>query len=318
MVLGKPIINHADSHKSRRPKSLLLPRASSALSPDWMVQSEVFSSQKTSPAHPQGPGSYQDNERMDRASRTHPDNGHHNSGCDTRGINIVVTSPEGTLEQKTHLQINRNFHHIEELVHKKWYNKLSIQHSMAELPRNLIAAVYLRVDMLRQGHYFRGVDVKYIISCLEKEGQLPQDQALKWMLNPEIKDSRGMAVISQGSEVIRLKLDKFCELADICTVKKLQRESPPFPSDDELCQIFLEQNRWKIFKGALLSGLKQAGSSNHRDRLNLRSPRPQGNRNRNSEWDFDRRGILHLTQAVTCAKKEFGAHEKCQIDSRRN
>uniref|UniRef100_H3AL69 Cyclic nucleotide-binding domain-containing protein 2 n=1 Tax=Latimeria chalumnae TaxID=7897 RepID=H3AL69_LATCH len=124
----------------------------------------------------------------------------------------------------------RNFHHIEELVHKKWYNKLSIQHSMAELPRNLIAAVYLRVDMLRQGHYF----------------------ALKWMLNPEIKDSRGMAVISQGSEVIRLKLDKFCELADICTVKKLQRESPPFPSDDELCQIFLEQNRWKIFKGALL------------------------------------------------------------------
>ncbi|CAM4657794.1 unnamed protein product [Lepidochelys kempii] len=74
-------------------------------------------------------------------------------------------------------------------------------------------------------------------------------------------------------------------------------------SDDELCQIFLEQNCWKVSKGDLVNNLQQSMGSLHS--LHPRNPQLPGNWNRNSEWDIPSRGTLHLTTPGKSSGKEI-------------
>ncbi|KAM9307762.1 cyclic nucleotide-binding domain-containing protein 2-like [Gastrophryne carolinensis] len=158
-----------------------------------------------------------------------------------------------------------------------------------DIPQELMAAVYLRVDSLQPGQYFNGVDVDYIESCFEKEGRLPHDQELSFFPPPQQRDSRSMVIISQGAEVIRIKLDKFSELADLVTLKKLKRQMAPYPSDNELCRIFLEQNRWKIFKSDIVGHLSSSPAHAH-----PKHQQPEKGRKGNKLQPADKRGILQL------------------------
>ncbi|XP_029442880.1 uncharacterized protein LOC115083213 [Rhinatrema bivittatum] len=177
---------------------------------------------------------------------------------------------------------------LEELVRKKWRARVKSRAPMGEaLPSHLVASAYLRIDALRPGQYFRGVDIEYIESCLEKDGRLCQQESCLDV--PVHRDPRAMVIVSQGSEVIRVKLDKFCELVDLPTVQKLKEETR-YPSDNKLCCIFLEENRWKIFKRDLISDLKRM--SGPLRSLNPRASLPQ--QHQGSEWDFGSQGILHL------------------------
>ncbi|XP_077349664.1 cyclic nucleotide-binding domain-containing protein 2-like isoform X1 [Lithobates pipiens] len=183
------------------------------------------------------------------------------------------------------------------------------------LPRELMAAVYLRIDSLQPGQYFRGVDVDYITSCFEKMGLKSPDQDLSFLPISDQKDLRSMVVISQGSEVIRIKLDKFSELADHATLKKLKERNIAYPSDNDLCRIFLEQNRWKVFKSDLVHQLSasptfQPKHHHHQEKDGV------GNKGQSA----DKRGILQLgthkakpeqfwttpakNKASECSKKE--------------
>ncbi|XP_073533191.1 cyclic nucleotide-binding domain-containing protein 2-like [Phyllobates terribilis] len=158
-----------------------------------------------------------------------------------------------------------------------------------ELPGNLMAAVYLRIDCLQPGQYFRGVDVDFIECCFEKEGRAFHDQSLSFLSSLTQRDPRSMVIISQGAEVMRIKLDKFSELADLTTVKKLKEKMVQYPSDNDLCRIFLEQNRWKVFKSDLVSHLSSSPKLHQKHGANRKK---SGAAHRvQSE---DKRGILQL------------------------
>uniref|UniRef100_A0A8C5MSE2 Cyclic nucleotide-binding domain-containing protein 2 n=1 Tax=Leptobrachium leishanense TaxID=445787 RepID=A0A8C5MSE2_9ANUR len=158
-----------------------------------------------------------------------------------------------------------------------------------DLPRDLVAAVYLRIDSIHPGQYFRGVDVDYIESCLEREGRLTSGQCLTFLPTSEPRDPRSMVIVSQGAEIIRIRLDKFTELADLRTLEKLKLEVTAYPSDNDLCRVFLEQNRWKVFKSDLVSNLSSTPSPHLR--VYPRDEKTKANQNRHCT---DRSGILHL------------------------
>lgn len=176
----------------------------------------------------------------------------------------------------------------------------------ADLPSSLVASVYLRIDALLPGQYFRGVDIEYIEACLERDGRLTEEEILNCMTLPKHRDSRAMVIISQGSEVMRIKLDIFCELADLATFKKLRKEIKPYPSDDDLSRVFLEQNRWKIFKGDLLSHLRQSTTAlapaHHTD---ISKKKRHGSLVASGVWDVDNRGVLRLTSADKDSRRKI-------------
>ncbi|KAJ1098910.1 hypothetical protein NDU88_004017 [Pleurodeles waltl] len=198
---------------------------------------------------------------------------------------------------------------LEDLSRKK--SRRLAQHMIpaagADLPSSLMASVYLRIDALLPGQYFRGVDIDYIEDCLERDGRLTEEEILNCITLPKHRDPRAMVIISQGSEVIRIKLDIFCELADLDTFKKLRKEIKPYPSDDELSRVFLEQNRWKIFKGDLLSHLRQSPPSlavaHHTDVT--KQKKRHGSLVASGVWDVDNRGILRLTSADKDSRRKI-------------
>ncbi|XP_077175315.1 cyclic nucleotide-binding domain-containing protein 2-like [Paroedura picta] len=91
------------------------------------------------------------------------------------------------------------------------------------IPASTAASVYIRVDELYKGDY---------------------------LVN--LQDNRPMILVSKGTELIRLKKDKLEESADDATIMKLCKIKVKYPSDDELCQVFLRQNSWEFFKKDLL------------------------------------------------------------------
>ncbi|XP_069815289.1 cyclic nucleotide-binding domain-containing protein 2-like isoform X2 [Dendropsophus ebraccatus] len=179
------------------------------------------------------------------------------------------------------------------------------------LPGDLRAAVYVRIDSLQPGQYFRGVDVDYIESCFEKEGRPLQDLSFSFLLPSAQREARSMVIISQGAEIIRIKLDKFSELADLATLKKLKENMMVYPSDNHLCQVFLEQNRWKVFKSDLVSHLSS-------------SPNPHLKQNQHREksrathkvQSADKRGILLLGSNRTKQEKVWTTTTKQRTSER--
>nr|XP_033787792.1 cyclic nucleotide-binding domain-containing protein 2-like isoform X2 [Geotrypetes seraphini] len=212
-------------------------------------------------------------------------------------ITHSTTHPGSMKESNTRRD---SFFTLEELVRKKWQARVNPKVHLGEaLPSHLVASVYLRIDALRPGQYFRGVDIAYIESCLEKEGRQCQQESLSCLSVPVQRDPRAMVIVSQGSEVIRIKLDKFCELADLPTMRKLQEETQ-YPSDDELCHIFLEQNRWKIFKHDLVSDLQHMS-----DTLRIPNPKALLRQQYKNEWDCGSQGVLHLGPVGKDSRKLF-------------
>ncbi|XP_075444224.1 cyclic nucleotide-binding domain-containing protein 2-like isoform X3 [Ascaphus truei] len=179
----------------------------------------------------------------------------------------AVRSPE-----KRRASGKREPYSLEDIV---WRNGLTLSGPEApvglDLPRSLVAAVYLRIDSIHPGQYF----------------------SLTFLPIMEHRDPRTMVIISQGAEVIRIKMDKFSELADLPTLKKIKAEMCLYPRDNDLCRVFLEQNRWKIFKADLVSHLSSAPSARPSNPA-THYPREGTGRVDNKRREADRRGILQL------------------------
>ncbi|XP_040211164.1 cyclic nucleotide-binding domain-containing protein 2 isoform X2 [Rana temporaria] len=213
----------------------------------------------------------------------------HHSGK-TESNSSVNGALSSTIKEATDILPERGVYSVEDLA-RRYGLPLSYAEDPGNLnlPSELMAAVYLRIDSLQPGQYFRGVDVDYITSCFEKEGLKSPDQDLNFLPISEQKDPRSMVVISQGSEVIRIKLDKFSELADHATLKKLKERNMAYPSDNDLCRIFLEQNRWKVFKSDLVHQLSSLPTI-HRKHHHHQEQGGAGIKGQSA----DKRGILQL------------------------
>ncbi|XP_078539752.1 cyclic nucleotide-binding domain-containing protein 2-like [Lissotriton helveticus] len=96
------------------------------------------------------------------------------------------------------------------------------------------AAVYLRIDELQVG------------DCMGLH---------QYLLPHRLQDKRRLVLVSKGTEIIKLKKERFDELADGATIAIVRKMEHTYPSDDELCQTFLKQNCWKLFKRDLVNTL---------------------------------------------------------------
>uniref|UniRef100_F7H1A7 Cyclic nucleotide-binding domain-containing protein 2 n=1 Tax=Macaca mulatta TaxID=9544 RepID=F7H1A7_MACMU len=81
------------------------------------------------------------------------------------------------------------------------------------------------------------------------------------MLGPKIAflpegecDTRPLILMSLGNELIRIRKEIFYELIDNDDemIKKLLKLNIAFPSDEDMCQKFLQENSWNIFRKDLL------------------------------------------------------------------
>ncbi|XP_078721245.1 cyclic nucleotide-binding domain-containing protein 2 [Lampetra fluviatilis] len=168
------------------------------------------------------------------------------------------------------------------------------------------AAVYIRVDAIRPGQYFKGVNMNVLEDILEKDGKLVKETGLKQFLVPEFhRDGRPMVITSQGAKVLRVRLDKFGELMNDATLKELKKQSEPYPKDDALCQIFLEQNQWKLYKRELAWAAAKGGKSDWR----LRASKKEDARHKDlySEWDAESAGIMELGSPLDSGKRVWMA-----------
>uniref|UniRef100_F6QFE6 Cyclic nucleotide-binding domain-containing protein 2 n=1 Tax=Ornithorhynchus anatinus TaxID=9258 RepID=F6QFE6_ORNAN len=114
---------------------------------------------------------------------------------------------------------------------------------------------------------------------------------LHQILLPEgLQDKRPLILVSQGAEVIQLKINKLEGFLDRETNEKLTQMQIPYPSDDEICQRFLRENDWRIFHRDLKHLLVKPGET-HCPRcltadhcvaqagvLNLRAPKGRARR----------------------------------------
>ncbi|KAM4689093.1 cyclic nucleotide-binding domain-containing protein 2-like [Discoglossus pictus] len=219
--------------------------------------------------------------------------------------------PKNTRAEKRSLLESRALLTTENIARRNGLDMSSAEVSRSlDLPQGLVAAVYLRIDSIQPGQYFKGVDVHFIESCLERAGHLSHDQTSLPTLDH--RDPRSMTIISQGAEVIRIKLDKFSELADVTTLKKLKAQVQPYPSDNELCMVFLEQNRWKVFKADMvshLSGVPQPHPSTHPKQ------HPRAINSKKGNKSADRSGILQLgTHSTTATKSNCVFNSKASMD----
>ncbi|CAK6447638.1 unnamed protein product [Pipistrellus nathusii] len=66
------------------------------------------------------------------------------------------------------------------------------------------------------------------------------------------QDTRSLILVSLGVELITVWKEKFCELIDNEVTEKLYRFKIGYPSDEEMCQKFLMENSWNIFRKDLI------------------------------------------------------------------
>jgi len=85
-------------------------------------------------------------------------------------------------------------------------------------------AVYLQVDQLQAGDCF----------------------GLNTLMYP---DDRVFTLISEGCELLRLSKGQVQKNKDIARV--LKRNAVPYPSDEELCKIFMAMNHWRFYRSAV-------------------------------------------------------------------
>ncbi|XP_063788227.1 cyclic nucleotide-binding domain-containing protein 2 [Pseudophryne corroboree] len=103
------------------------------------------------------------------------------------------------------------------------------------------AAVYVRIDVLQENEFF-GL----------QEALLPYSQ----------RDTRRLLLLSKNCKILFLKKMKFDEFCDGKTLQNLQQYQKSYPSDDDLCKHFLQQNDWNMYKKDLVTLLLKPLSTN--------------------------------------------------------
>ncbi|XP_008570817.1 PREDICTED: cyclic nucleotide-binding domain-containing protein 2 [Galeopterus variegatus] len=100
-----------------------------------------------------------------------------------------------------------------------------------ELPKEAAVGAYIKIHTVEQGE---------IVGS--HEAFLPENQ----------HDTRPLILVSLGAEVIRLRKEKFYELIDDNIKESLSQFKVGYPSDEEMCQKFLRENSWNIFRKDLV------------------------------------------------------------------
>ncbi|XP_040588761.1 cyclic nucleotide-binding domain-containing protein 2 isoform X4 [Mesocricetus auratus] len=100
-----------------------------------------------------------------------------------------------------------------------------------ELPKEAVVGVYMKVHSLKEG------DVVGIHQAFVPES---------------MRDLRPLILLSLGTELIRIRKEKFYDLVDKETKEKLLKIEVDYPSDEELSERFLRENNWNIFRKDLL------------------------------------------------------------------
>ncbi|GCB62178.1 hypothetical protein scyTo_0007176 [Scyliorhinus torazame] len=102
------------------------------------------------------------------------------------------------------------------------------------IPKGLAVAVYMRIDSVLPGEVF-GLRQYFVVN--------------------NVKDMRVFSIKSQGTRIVRIGVQTFAELVDHQTLQKVQKLKAIYPSDDELCDRFIKNNIWKIFKKSMIAQL---------------------------------------------------------------
>ncbi|XP_047394379.1 cyclic nucleotide-binding domain-containing protein 2 isoform X2 [Sciurus carolinensis] len=100
-----------------------------------------------------------------------------------------------------------------------------------ELPKEAVVGAYMKIHTVEQGE---------IVGF--HQAFLPEHQ----------RDMRPLSLISLGTELLRLRKEKFYEMIDDETREKLSRSDIEYPSDDDMCQRLLKENSWNIFRKDLV------------------------------------------------------------------
>ncbi|XP_046534002.1 cyclic nucleotide-binding domain-containing protein 2 [Equus quagga] len=100
-----------------------------------------------------------------------------------------------------------------------------------DLPSEAAVGAYMKIHTVEQGEI---VGLHQIL--------LPEDQ----------HDRRPLILMSLGTEMIRMGKKKFRELIDSEIAEKLSRFNIKYPSDEDMCQKFLKENSWNIFRKDLM------------------------------------------------------------------
>ncbi|KAG8124734.1 hypothetical protein E2320_019982 [Naja naja] len=141
------------------------------------------------------------------------------------------------------------------------FRQKSYSTAYGEMPNSVAAAVYIRLDQLYKGDYLVNLD-----------------------------DNRVIVMVSQGVELIRLKKEKIEAWADDIILMKLNKLKVKYPSDDELCQIFLRQNAWEMFKKDLLKLVMEPKLMKM-----VHPPHPCPTAEVYDSWSLNQEGILDLS-----------------------
>uniref|UniRef100_A0A8D0YXB5 Cyclic nucleotide-binding domain-containing protein 2 n=1 Tax=Sus scrofa TaxID=9823 RepID=A0A8D0YXB5_PIG len=108
-----------------------------------------------------------------------------------------------------------------------------IETKYGDLPKEAAVGAYMKVHTVEQG--------EILVSGLHQI-----------LLPDSLHDMRPLILVSLGAEVIRVGKEKFCELIDSETIEKLSKFKIMYPSDEDMCQKFLKENTWNIFRKDLV------------------------------------------------------------------
>ncbi|XP_039720169.1 cyclic nucleotide-binding domain-containing protein 2 isoform X3 [Pteropus medius] len=100
-----------------------------------------------------------------------------------------------------------------------------------ELPKEAAVGAYMKIHTVEEGEI---IGLHQIL--------LPDSE----------QDRRPLILMSLGTEVIRMRKEKFCELIDSEVAEKLSKFKIEYPSDEDMCQKFLMENSWNIFRKDLV------------------------------------------------------------------
>ncbi|XP_077026018.1 cyclic nucleotide-binding domain-containing protein 2 isoform X1 [Tamandua tetradactyla] len=112
-----------------------------------------------------------------------------------------------------------------------------INAKFGELPKEAAVGAYIKIHTVEEG------EIVGLHQALLSENQC---------------DKRPLILVSQGAEVIKVRKGKFGELLDSETREKLSKLMTEYPSDEEMCQSFLKENSWNLFRKDLVRLLVEA------------------------------------------------------------
>ncbi|XP_062908623.1 cyclic nucleotide-binding domain-containing protein 2-like [Mobula hypostoma] len=157
------------------------------------------------------------------------------------------------------------------LTSRKLAERLSTTR-LSQLPKALAVAVHMQIDSILPGDVF----------------------GLHQYFRPNnLKDKRAFNIKSVGTKVVRIDMETFANIADHKTLQKVRNLQSVYPSDNELCELFIRNNFWKTFKKEMIA--KITSSSRRRSAVGKAVLSGQGE----AMYEIDKTGLLNLPEIAS-------------------